>query len=97
MKALRIRRLAKAEIDNAFDWYESSRAGLGVEFLDEINACLKRIQQNPLLYQKVYRDTQRLPLHQFPYVLLYRVTKSTIILIGCRHMRRDPNDWMQRT
>jgi plasmid stabilization system protein ParE len=97
MKLLRIRRLAKIEIDEAFDWYEIQRPGLGIEFLDDLNACLKRIQLNPLLYQKAHRSTHRALLDQFPYALLYRVTRSTIILLGCRHERQDPNDWMQRT
>lgn len=97
MKLLRIRRLAKAEIDNAFDWYELSRPGLGGKFLSDLNTRLVRIQQNPFLYPIVSQDVHRALLDQFPYALFYRVTDSSIILIGCRHERQDPNDWMHRT
>jgi plasmid stabilization system protein ParE len=97
MKALRVRRLAKIEIDDAFDWYESREPGVGVAFLDEINNCLKQIQQNPLLYVTTYRSTHRALLDVFPYALLYRVTKSSIILISCKHVRRNPDEWMQLT
>ncbi len=81
MKALRVRRLAKIEIDEAFDWYESKEPGVGVAFLDDINASLKQIQQNPFLYVTTYRSTHRALLDVFPYALLYRVAKTSIILI----------------
>ena len=44
---LRIHRLAVVEIDHAVDYYESCRAGLGVELEDEIDAVIETILQFP--------------------------------------------------
>jgi hypothetical protein len=35
-----LRREARAEFDEAFDWYEQQRAGLGVEFAERVQAVL---------------------------------------------------------
>ncbi len=34
---------AQAEFDEAFDWYEQQRPGLGVDYLEQVQAVLDRI------------------------------------------------------
>lgn len=48
--AFGIRRAATAEIEQAFDWYESQRLGLGLEYLTAIEATLARIRREPLVF-----------------------------------------------
>jgi hypothetical protein len=38
---------AEFDISEAFIWYESRRAGLGVEFLCSLDACIERIRPDP--------------------------------------------------
>ena len=38
-----LRRQARAEFDEAFDWYEEQRAGLGIEFAARVQAAFDRI------------------------------------------------------
>ena len=38
---------ASAELENAAVWYESRRSGLGVEFLEAVDATLDRIARCP--------------------------------------------------
>ena len=47
-----LRRKPENQIAEIFDWYEKQRAFLGHEFLLSIDASLRIIENNPLIYQK---------------------------------------------
>lgn len=44
-----LRSEARAEFDEAFDWYEQQRAGLGVDFVAHVQVALDRISATPEL------------------------------------------------
>ena len=46
-------------------WFE--RAGLGEAFLAEVEACGRRILENPLAYVLRARDVRRAPLRRFAH------------------------------
>lgn len=76
---LLIRRQAKGDLRQATRWYERKMAGLGREFVAEIDAVLDRILENPLQYQIVYRHARRAITRKFPYGVFYRVDVQDII------------------
>lgn len=41
-----------ADIEAAFEWYESEQPGLGLEFLAEVRAVYSRILDGPFKYQE---------------------------------------------
>jgi hypothetical protein len=45
MRQVVFRQQARREFDQAGDWYEKERAGLGLEFLVEIQGLIDRINQ----------------------------------------------------
>ena len=45
---------AQAEFDEAFDYYEGQRAGLGVDFVARVQRVFDRIAANPLLHKPVF-------------------------------------------
>jgi hypothetical protein len=45
MRQVVFRQQARRELDQAGDWYEKERAGLGLEFLVEIQGLIDRINQ----------------------------------------------------
>lgn len=51
--------IVDAEVEAAFEWYESEEPGLGYEFLDELRATYHRIQDGPLKYQLLRSDVRR--------------------------------------
>jgi toxin ParE1/3/4 len=57
---------AQAEFDEAFDWYEDKRAGLGLEFLAEIQKVFDRIAVQPLIHQEVFADIRKGVVRRFP-------------------------------
>jgi hypothetical protein len=49
----------REEVNEAYDWYEKQKLGLGDEFLDCVEQTLNQICSRPELYQTVYRDIRR--------------------------------------
>lgn len=45
---------AEADINDAYQWYESQRKGLGESFLLCIEEALSRVSRTPLIYAIVY-------------------------------------------
>lgn len=62
-----LRHEALQGFDEAFDWYENKRAGLGVEFVAEVQAVFDRISANPLIHQIVLADIRKGVVRRFPY------------------------------
>ena len=92
-----IRPAAAADIDEAFEWYENRREGLGREFLEAVDAGIASVNSNPVMYQVVHREIRRVLIHQFPFGIFYRIYGDVIVVIACMHGRRDPTRWSTRT
>jgi len=39
---------------------------------------------------------RRAMLHGFPYAVMYTVSDEQILIVGCRHARRNPAEWTKR-
>lgn len=59
MKEIRLREEAEADLNEAAVWYQQQKVGLGYEFLDEAVSLLLSIQQHPLAYPIIHRETRR--------------------------------------
>jgi plasmid stabilization system protein ParE len=87
---------AQFEFDEAFDWYESERAGLGVEFTAEIQKVFDRIAATPLIYQCALADIRKAVVRRFPYCIFYRPHADRVEVIAVFHSSRNPRDWKNR-
>lgn len=84
------------EVNEAYNWYEKQKSGLGDEFLDSVEQTLNRVSSMPKSYQVVYRDVRRAVVKRFPYAVYYRVISSRVIVTAIFHARRDPKLWQTR-
>ena len=96
MSRLIFRAAAAADVEAAHRWYEEQRPGLGEPFLQEVQACVERILENPKSYAARSRDVRRAPLRRFPHALFYRDTPDAIIVVACFHARQHPSRWWRR-
>jgi toxin ParE1/3/4 len=93
-----VRPAAAADIEDAYEWYESRHAGLGDEFLAALQAVQDRLVEHPEAHPVVHRNTRRaLIQRRFPYAFFYRIYGDTIVLVACMHVRRNPRRWQRRT
>ena len=97
MKPILVRPAAAADIEDAFEWYQAQRFGLGEEFRDVLRSTLNQIAENPQLYQVIHRGTRRALLKRFPYGVFFREYPHVIIVVACMRGRRNPKRWQSRT
>jgi plasmid stabilization system protein ParE len=88
---------ARLEIIEAFDWYESRAAGLGVAFQAELGRQVERISENALQFPVMVQDVRRARLSRFPYSLFFRTIDERAFVLACFHASRNPREWEGRT
>ena len=87
---------AAADVEDAWSWYETRRAGLGDEFLEAVLAGLDAISAHPEAAPLVHGDIRRHLLRRFPYGLFYRSIEGQVIVLACFHAKRSPRAWRAR-
>lgn len=86
---------AELELKEAMVFYEAARAGLGAEFLAEVEATACLIEAHPLAWTPLSPRTRRCRNHRFPYGLFYQVRSNEILIVSVMDLRRDPKRWEQ--
>jgi toxin ParE1/3/4 len=88
---------AQADAEQAADWYidhdawDAARA-----FHEELAKALARIGTEPGLGTPAKGGVRMLPIHRFPYSLIYRVQGDEVRVIAVAAQRRRPGFWRGR-
>ena len=85
-----IRRSARRDIQNARNWYDDQRIGVGDRFFKEIVRVFREINANPLSCPRVDPGVHRVALKKFPYSVLYFVDEDNVAVLMVVHHSRDP-------
>jgi plasmid stabilization system protein ParE len=87
---------AQWEINDAVLWYNDQKVGLGMEFLDQLDAAVRRIVAFPESHTAIEGGLRRCVFSRFPYCLIYGIEKATIIVVAVAHLHREPRYWTER-
>lgn len=87
---------ARDELDEAFDYYEGQRTGLGVDFVTRVQEVFDRISANPRLHAVAHADIRKAVVTRFPYCVFYREDGTRVEVIAVFHSKRDPSIWQCR-
>jgi plasmid stabilization system protein ParE len=88
---------AVADAEEAVDWYVDHDAWPAAQrFQLEIGKALARIAEHPGLGTPGPSKTRTLPLHRFPYSVVYRASADEIRVIAVAAHRRRPGFWRRR-
>jgi plasmid stabilization system protein ParE len=87
---------AQAEFDEAFDFYEQRRAGLGLAFVTKVQDVFERIAANPRMHAPVFADVRKAVVAKFPYCVYFRADQARVEVIAVFHASRDPSIWQGR-
>jgi toxin ParE1/3/4 len=87
---------AQAEFDEAFDYYESQKPGLGIAFTHRVQEVFDRIAANPKMHAVVFADVRKAVVKRFPYCVFYRSDPARVEVIAVFHSSRDPSVWQGR-
>ncbi len=96
MQPIVFRRQARRELDEAGDWFEKERTGLGLEFFVEIERVLNRIASNPEQFPILFRYTRKAVARRFPYCIYFRINNQHIVVLAVFHSSRNPAMWQNR-
>ncbi|HEY3762594.1 MAG TPA: type II toxin-antitoxin system RelE/ParE family toxin [Verrucomicrobiae bacterium] len=84
------------ELEVAALWYEERQPGLGVDFLEEYQAALRRILDEPKRWRIIRGDSRKLNFHRFPYAIVYSVEADALYVKAVMHLHRRPFYWARR-
>lgn len=88
-----IRSRARDDIRAARDWYEEKSPGLAIRFAAEVDEVIIAIEEQPLIYAKIYLDVRRAMTHRFPYAIYFIVDGQRVAVLRVLHQARDPREW----
>jgi len=87
---------ADSNLESAHDWYESQREGLGIKFVEAVEATFLQILRRPTAYAVTYRGCRQYAVRRFPYVIHYLVADDRVSIAAVLHGHRDPTIWQER-
>jgi hypothetical protein len=85
-------RKAYKEYFEAYAWYEEQQAGLGDRFENSVMHLVNSIDKNSLIFQNRKYDTREGKVHDFPFLVVYKVypAKNLIYITSIFHTSRNP-------
>ena len=90
------RRAARAEFDDAADWYEQRRSGLGAAFAVAVQRVLDQIAAQPDFYPQALQDGREALVAGYPYCVYYREEPNQVVVLSVFHTARNPSIWQDR-
>lgn len=86
------------DLEQAIDWYEEQKPGLGKKFYLSVKKQTFRLKTEPLKFAVRYDDIRCVHLKQFPYLIHYRIEldKTLVKVEALLHTSRNPDEWWGR-
>lgn len=75
------------DYNEAYDWYEQQKPGLGERFLSAVRTKLEQVALHPETYgQKTKKGYREARLDDFPFIIVYKIYyRNGVILINALH------------
>lgn len=77
-------------------FYEAASVGLGSDFLADVQRVVETLREHPELGRAVGQGLRQVPLHRFPFSLIYSTETVAILVVAVAHQRRRHNYWKDR-
>ncbi len=89
---------AKADVADAYLWYEEQVLGLGMDFLRCVEAALLAIQRAPLCYPIIHENYRRTLVRRFPLAIFFEFIpeQNRCVIYAVFHCSQDPEKWRGR-
>ena len=88
-----VKKLRPAEEDalEAALWYDEREPGLGDDFLDEVDAAVRRLEQDALIHSLRFSDVRRAPVRPLQVLRHLLLDPRTRGLGDCHRTRASPS------
>lgn len=94
-----VKKLREAEADalEAAIWYEDRQAGLGEEFIDEVDRAVRALSESARRNRIRFADVRRAAVDRFKfYGIYYTVRDNDVWVLAIFHGRRHPRVLQER-
>lgn len=86
---------AEADLDDIIDWYNQFNTALADDFMAKLNVIVQQLEKNPEQFQKIHKSFRKANIDRFPYKIIYRTERQSIIVIAIAHHKRKAY-WKKR-
>ena len=87
---LLIKEEAIADMQEAYDYYEANKIGLGERFLDTLEDYFELIEKTPELYQIKRKPYREAFVKTFPYLIIFEIESDDIIVYAVFNTWKNP-------
>lgn len=95
-RKLRYHPLFDCDVREAAYWYDRRSEGLGDAFVGCVEACVDQIRSDPERFVKLPDGCRYLRVKRFPYVVLFTLLDTELLLLGVLHTARSRSKWRER-
>ena len=88
--------VAQSDLDDAIDYYDQQRFGLGFEFAGEVERAVERIEHYPEAWSPLSPRVRRCLVNRFPYGVIYETRSERLIVVAIQNLHREPESWRSR-
>jgi plasmid stabilization system protein ParE len=85
-----VRRIAEAELSEAYAWYELYAPGVGERFLDQFSNAAHAIAESPLRWPVYHHQVRRYVMADFPFVIYFDLRPDSVRILRVVHTSKDP-------
>lgn len=94
---LEIRPAARAEFDDASDWYKNEGTIIRDEFVAAVGRTVESITDRPLSFPVVFgASVRRATVKEFPYSIFFIHRKNIVIVLSIFQNKRNPMIWKNK-
>lgn len=87
---------AMAEARAAREWYEQRSPATARAFLGELDRGVALLVEAPGACPPYLHGTRHYVMRRFPFQLVYREGRGTVLVVAVAHVRRRPGYWKAR-
>jgi plasmid stabilization system protein ParE len=87
---------AEAEVDEAVEYFDQQRDGLGDRFLRDLQTTTAFIAERPRSGKPLTPTVRKARLRTFQYNVIYVIDSGEIVIVAVAHHRRRPGYWRSR-
>ena len=84
---------ASLELRSAIVYYEEQSTGLGLRFLNHVEATIELILRHPEAWRSISENHRLCRVMKFPYGLIYAIDNDGIIFVATMHLHKHPDSW----
>lgn len=93
---LRLTAAAQEDLRRLAEYLDQQDPRIGDLALIATEQAFARIERNPLLYPRRYRNARRALVPRYRFVVWYRVFDQEVVVFAVLHGRRDPRTATRR-